>query len=72
YKSDFIDMHERKEFLKEVGLIEKPADISKFPHKKIKNLLSLDLKKPSIKYRLKKYKVDSLNHIFGSQFKNDD
>lgn len=72
YKSDFIDMHEKKEFLKEVGLIEKTTDISKVPHKKIKHLVGVDLKKPSIKYRLKKYKVDSLNHIFGSQFKTDD
>ena len=72
YKSDFIDMYEHKEFLKEAGLIEKLADISKFPHKKIKHLVGVDLKKPSIKYRLKKYKVDSLNHIYGSQFKTDD
>lgn len=72
YKSDFIDMYEKKEFLKEIGLIDKPTEISKLSHKKIKHLVGVDLNKPSIKYRLKKYKVDSLNHIFGSQFKTDD
>jgi len=72
YKSDFIDMYEKKEFLKEIGLIDKPTDINRLSPKKIKHLVGVDLKKPSIKYRLKKYKVDSLNHIFGCQFKTDE